>query len=47
MTKTLLVLNIAVSSSASRHLLRSVIDLWPSYLVVSFLPSSLRGKPGY
>jgi len=29
---TLLVLNIAVSSSASRHLLRSVIDLWPSYL---------------
>jgi len=35
---TLLVLEIAVPASAERHLLRSVIDLWPSYLayVVSF-----------
>jgi uncharacterized membrane protein len=35
---TLLVLDIAVPASADRHLLRSVIDLWPSYLayVVSF-----------
>jgi uncharacterized membrane protein len=35
---TLLVLNIAVSASAGKHLLRSVIDLGPSYLayVASF-----------
>jgi uncharacterized membrane protein len=35
---TLLVLDIAVPASADRHLLRSVIDLWPSYLayIVSF-----------
>jgi uncharacterized membrane protein len=35
---TLLVLDIAVPASAERHLLRSVIDLWPSYLayIVSF-----------
>jgi uncharacterized membrane protein len=35
---TLLVLDVAVPASAERHLLRSVIDLWPSYLgyVVSF-----------
>lgn len=35
---TLLVLDIAVSSGAGRHLLRSVADLWPSYLayVASF-----------
>ncbi len=29
---TLLVLNIAVSAGAGAHLLRSVADLWPSYL---------------
>ena len=29
---TLLVLDIAVSANASQHLLRSVADLWPSYL---------------
>jgi len=35
---TLLVLDIAVSEVAGKHLLRSVIDLWPSYLayVTSF-----------
>jgi uncharacterized membrane protein len=35
---TLLVLNIAVSTAAGKHLLRSVADLWPSYLayVASF-----------
>jgi uncharacterized membrane protein len=35
---TLLVLDVAIPASAERHLLRSVIDLWPSYLgyVVSF-----------
>jgi uncharacterized membrane protein len=35
---TLLVLDIAVPASAEKHLLRSVVDLWPSYLgyVVSF-----------
>jgi uncharacterized membrane protein len=35
---TLLVLDIAIPATAERHLLRSVIDLWPSYLayVVSF-----------
>jgi uncharacterized membrane protein len=35
---TLLVLDVAVPASAERHLLRAVIDLWPSYLgyVVSF-----------
>jgi uncharacterized membrane protein len=35
---TLLVLDIVIPASAERHLLRSVIDLWPSYLayVVSF-----------
>ena len=35
---TLLVLDIAVSANAGHHLLRSIIDLWPSYLayVVSF-----------
>jgi uncharacterized membrane protein len=35
---TLLVLDVAVPASAERHLLRSLIDLWPSYLgyVVSF-----------
>jgi uncharacterized membrane protein len=35
---TLLVLDIAVSADASKHLLRSVADLWPSYLayVASF-----------
>jgi uncharacterized membrane protein len=35
---TLLVLDIAVPGQAGRHLLRSVADLWPSYLayVVSF-----------
>jgi len=35
---TLLVLDIAVPATAERHLLRSVVDLWPSYLgyVVSF-----------
>ncbi len=35
---TLLVLDIGVPASAERHLLRAVIDLWPSYLayVVSF-----------
>ena len=35
---TLLVLDIAVSETAGKHLLRSVIDLWPSYLayVTSF-----------
>jgi len=29
---TLLVLDIAVPASAEKHLLRSVVDLWPSYL---------------
>ena len=35
---TLLVLDIAVPAAAGRHLLRSFIDLWPSYLayIVSF-----------
>lgn len=35
---TLLVLDIAVSANAGHHLLRSIADLWPSYLayVVSF-----------
>jgi uncharacterized membrane protein len=35
---TLLVLDVAIPASAERHLLRAVIDLWPSYLgyVVSF-----------
>jgi len=35
---TLLVLDIAVSANAGQHLLRSIADLWPSYLayVVSF-----------
>ena len=35
---TLLVLDIGVSGGAGRHLLRSIVDLWPSYLayLVSF-----------
>ena len=35
---TLLVLDIAVSGDAEKHLLRSIVDLWPAYLayVVSF-----------
>jgi len=41
---TLLVLDIAVSASASKHLLRSVVGLWPSY--VAYVASFSRPDRG-
>jgi uncharacterized membrane protein len=42
---TLLVLDLAVPASASQHLLRSIVDLWPSYLayVASWNRLTTRG----
>jgi uncharacterized membrane protein len=40
---TLLVLDIAVPGSAEAHLLRSIIDLWPSYLAYAASVSTIGG----
>ncbi|HYB16379.1 MAG TPA: TMEM175 family protein [Streptosporangiaceae bacterium] len=40
---TLLVLDLALPASAEAHLLRSVIDLWPSYLAYAASVSTIGG----